>query len=190
MKILALDLASAVGWALGNSESPPMLGTFRCRRGGSEDELEDGWVSFGRWLLDMLIVHKPDLVGFEAPLVVGGDRGTSRPTNDITVRFLFGLAAVAGYEARKNGFDVADAHIQTVRKHFCGTGRAKKPDVISMCFRRGLKPADDNQADAIAILSFLQHCHGCPAPWARELPKQGGGLLVIPGTTELRRAPR
>jgi Holliday junction resolvasome RuvABC endonuclease subunit len=190
MKILALDLATTTGWALGTPESPPMLGSFRCPKVFDDDTLGQRWAKFALWLDDMITVHKPDLVGFEAPLVFGGAKGSSRPTNIDTIRFLIGLATIAELVAVQLSTEVEDAHIQQVRAHFCGSGRAKKPDVQAMCFRRGLKPADDNQADAIAILSFLQHCHGCPAPWARELPKVGGGLLVIPGTTELRRAQR
>lgn len=188
MRILALDLSTDSGWALGDAESPPRLGTYRCSKLFAEDQLGDRWVQFERWLGDMLLVLKPDLVGFEAPIIVGGGKGTTRPTNVETVRFLLGLATIAELVPTRMSIACEDAHIQQVRKHFCGHGFAKKDDVRAMCFRRGVMVADHNQADAVAILSFLQHCHGCPAPWARELPKQGGGLLIVPGTTQLRKA--
>ena len=55
----------------------------------------------------------------------------------------------------------------TVTKAFCGrsaTGKKKKELVLATAAHLGFCPADDNQADALAILSWCRHKRG-EEPW-------------------------
>jgi Holliday junction resolvasome RuvABC endonuclease subunit len=42
--------------------------------------------------------------------------------------------------------------VGTIKKYIAGKGNADKPAVINAIRARGFNPADDNEADAIAIL--------------------------------------
>jgi len=44
--------------------------------------------------------------------------------------------------------------IGTIKKHWTGSGNAKKPVMIQEAIRRGFNPKDDNEADALAILDL------------------------------------
>jgi Holliday junction resolvasome RuvABC endonuclease subunit len=156
MRLLALDIATCSGWAVDppGGGDRPLSGSFRAPSDG--ENYGRPFVAFTDWLDGMIQVHQPDIVAFEAPLVVGGRNGTTRPTNAHTVRLLFGLASMAEMVAERRSVDSFECHIQTVRKHFVGSGRADKREVMQRCRVFGWAPVDDNAADACAIWSFAK----------------------------------
>lgn len=154
-KIIALDIATTVGFAIdGPEEWKPLTGTVRFAADG--DDFGRAYVGFEKWLTDLIGVQKPDIMAFEAPLIVGGPRGTTRPTNANTVRLLFGLAAVAEMVGSRAGLRVFECHIQTVRRHFVGNGRCQKPEVRARCKLLGWDVQSNDAADAAAIWDFAR----------------------------------
>jgi hypothetical protein len=152
-RVLALDLASAAGWAADAPEGGrPIYGTFTNRVQG--DETGAAFRRFAEWLRGAIGIHLPDRLVYEAPLIVGGRGGTTRPTSHQTVRVLFGLAAVTEMVADERRVPCFEAHIQQVRKHFCSNGHATKDDVMRRCRLFGWTPADNNAADALAIWGY------------------------------------
>lgn len=83
----------------------------------------------------------------------------SIPTNAETIQTLIGLCWAAQIVAAERVLRVAGARPQTVRKHFCGSGHAKKADVQARCRMLGWSFADDNQADAMALWSWAKSTH-------------------------------
>jgi Holliday junction resolvasome RuvABC endonuclease subunit len=50
--------------------------------------------------------------------------------------------------------------VGTWKRHACGKGNASKQEVIAAMRERGFEPADDNEADAIAILLWALETNG------------------------------
>jgi Holliday junction resolvasome RuvABC endonuclease subunit len=49
--------------------------------------------------------------------------------------------------------------VGTIKKHATGKGNASKAEMIAAMRRRGHSPADDNEADALAILHWAGDIH-------------------------------
>lgn len=146
---LALDIAWMTGWAHVSPSGDVRHGSqaIGLRESGNLDFHEH---LFG-FVADMMLVMKPALVVYEAPLV--GPAGQDRALR------LIGAAAVAALAARRYGAKaVFAAHNNTVKKFFTGNGRAEKRDTIAACRARGWEPKDDNSADALALLSYALSC--------------------------------
>jgi hypothetical protein len=151
--VLALDLASVSGWAVGEPGGKPIHGSHRFASiGASHEAIFAGAV---RWINLLLNEHEPDLVVWEAPLA--GFKG-GKTTNDVTT-VLFGLPAVIGAIVYIRGvYDIRKADTAAVRHHFigCNPKRAKaKPMVVRQCFAMGWEVEDDNEADALAVWSYM-----------------------------------
>ena len=148
--LLALDLGTTTGWALRlGSETHSGTVSFRPSRydgGGMR------YVRFRNWL-DRLAadaggvsaIHYEEIrrhVGTDAAHVFGG--------------FLATLTAWC----EQNGIPYQGVPVGTWKRHACGKGNASKDDVIAAIRERGFKPADDNEADAIAILHWALETKG------------------------------
>lgn len=154
-RVLALDIATTVGFAVdGPEEWKPLTGAVRFAASG--DDYGRAYAGLDQWLFEFIGLHRPDVLAFEAPLIVGGRTGTTRRTNAHTVRLLFGLAAVAEMVGSRAGLPVYECHIQTVRRHFVGNGRAQKPEVMARCRALGWEVATNDAADAAAIWDFVK----------------------------------
>jgi len=152
-RVLALDLASTSGWAVGE---PGMLlahGSIRFASKGASHEAI--FANAFDWMQDKLGVYGPTTVVWEAPLPTSFSRG--RTTIDTTT-LLFGLPAVIGLAAYKRGiYDIRKAEIALVRRHFIGENPKRalaKRMVKHACQVRGWDVTDDNEADAIAVWSY------------------------------------
>jgi hypothetical protein len=151
--IMALDLASVTGWAIGEPGQQPVHGSIRFARAGSSHEAI--FAKAYRWMNGMIVSHAPKLVVWEAPLA-GFKRG--KTTNDVTT-ILFGLPAVIGASTYARGiYDVRKADTRDVRNHFigCSPKREKaKAMVMQQCRAQGWEVQDDNEADALATWSYM-----------------------------------
>lgn len=157
VRVLALDIASATGWAADRPSGGdrPVCGTFKVRPEG--EDLGPLYADFEEGLEGLIGLHQPTVLAFEAPLVFGGDTGSKRKTNHQTVRILFGLAAVAEKVGWQHNLDVYELHIQTVRKHFVGSGRADKSEVMARCRLLGWDPPSLDASDACACWDYARH---------------------------------
>ena len=148
--LLALDLGTTTGWALRlGSETHSGTVSFRPSRydgGGMR------YVRFRNWL-DRLAadaggvsaIHYEEIrrhVGTDAAHVFGGLLAT----------------LTAWCEERRLPYQ--GVPVGTWKRHACGKGNASKDDVIAAIRERGFKPADDNEADAIAILLWAIETRG------------------------------
>jgi len=154
--IIALDLATNLGFAVGMPGARPTFGTKRIGSPGCS--VGEFGSAFDLWLSDMITVHAPTVLCFEAPVLTLGH------TSIDTARKLMGMvyhAEVIAYrlEIRR----VFEESTSTVTKFFVGRGggfksRAeKKGATIAACKARGWNVGDDNQADACALFAFAEH---------------------------------
>ena len=167
MKLLALDLATNVGFAIAEPravEAWPagMLlqgacgpvdgvryGSHRIGSGGTEHG--KFFSLYADWLTDLLTVEAPDTVVFEAPLPRIANAGIEAG------RRALGLAATTDLIIYRRGIRAYELSVSTVRKTFCGNGRADKKEVMEACKRRGWNPPDLDTADALALLDAAVH---------------------------------
>jgi Holliday junction resolvasome RuvABC endonuclease subunit len=91
--------------------------------------------------------------------------------NVAAARKLMCLAGHTEFVALRRDVRCEEVSVQTVRKHFCGYGRAKKPDVQEQCRRLGWAYADDNAADALAVWAYVE---ACKAPRTAQRRLWGG----------------
>jgi hypothetical protein len=161
--ILALDLATQCGWAVdgfkrnARGETIPLSGSFRAGP-AIQDGMDHGaaYVDLRDRIVDLVSVHKPRFAIFEAPLQFAGNSNIKVGSSPATVRKLFGFCAVAEETLTRLGIETYEADVQSVRKHFCGHARAKKPDVARMCRTLCWHYDDDNAADALALWDFAR----------------------------------
>ena len=164
--ILALDLATVVGWAYCGPNFRPVTALEAKAAGRTYDlggEITSGshlvappGVALGQfldrfdlWLADMLIVNAPDYLVFEAPIHVAGS------TSIETARRLMSMAGLTELIAHRREIPIVrEVNVMSIKKHWTGNGRAKKPEMIEAARARGFTPRDDNEADALAVLDF------------------------------------
>ena len=141
--ILALDLGTTTGWALASLDGSIISGSqsFKLQRfegGGMR------FLRFKRWLTDIKQCNDGiDQVVFEE------------------VRRHVGVDAAHAYGGFMGQLTAWCEHHQipyqgipvgTIKKHATGKGNASKDEMLASVRTRGHSPADDNEADAIALL--------------------------------------
>lgn len=151
--ILALDLATVAGFAIGRPSDPnPRFGSFRCAR--PQGSLGAVYRGLSGWLRHTLSQEQIELLVFEAPMQQSIMLGR---TNATTARVLIGLCAIAEEIAYGAGIDCREAAIADIRRHFIGehlrSARAKAA-TIEACRRIGWNPKNDNEADALALWNY------------------------------------
>lgn len=167
MKVLALDIATRLGWAVGSAGSLPLFGAHQLPKARYDGDFSGRFVAMAQWLHDMIDMHAPTLIAYEEPLM---PRGVEMTTTWATTRLLIGLVSWADGVAEDRGVAAMEVNNSTWKKHFVGNGRAEKIDTIRKCFSLGMQPPDNNAADAIGILSFALHIKGQPPAWDSGLP--------------------
>jgi hypothetical protein len=116
------------------------------------------------WLGPILKDDKPDLVIYEAPLLMmpegkTDEDGRRRGGNAKTMAALIGMACMVEMLCCRWDVRVVQAASQSARKLFCGSGRADKAQVMAECKRRGWNPIDSNDADALCLLAYAIHLY-------------------------------
>jgi len=147
-KILALDLATRLGWAGGSPDGEPSYGTKVLPATG--EDIGRFAQAYNEWLLDMITLESPALIVFEAPILAG-------KTTPATARKLMGLAWHTEFCCRLRDIRCAEHHLQSVKKFFAGHGNADKAAMIAAAQRQGWSPRDDNAADALGLWAATVH---------------------------------
>ena len=141
--VLALDLGTTTGWALRNQDGGITSGimTFRPTR------FEGGGMRFLRfrgWLAEVAA-----LSGGVARIVfeeVRAHAGTD------AAHLYGGWLAILSAWSEQHGIPYQGVPVGTIKAFATGKGNANKAAMIAAIEARGFRPADDNEADAIALL--------------------------------------
>lgn len=153
-RILALDCATATGWAVqfdGAMESG--VQRFDLKRGESPGMR---FIRFRQWLNELMERTRPELVVYERP-----ERFRSGAAVDVCV----GMTTRVQEIAAQRGVEYCPVGPTTVKKHATGNGNADKDAMIVAAaewmgqhiedWLAALKePGRDNEADAICILAW------------------------------------
>ena len=143
--ILALDLGTTTGWALRSSDGAITSGSasFRPQRfegGGMR------FLRFKRWLAEL----KDMAGGIDALHFEEVRRHVSTDAAHAYGGFLATLTAWCEHHQ----IPYQGVPVGTIKKHATGKGNASKDDVLSAMRALGHAPADDNEADALALLRW------------------------------------
>jgi Holliday junction resolvasome RuvABC endonuclease subunit len=149
--VLTLDLGTTTGWALRTGDGMIASGTVSFR----PSRYDGGGMRYLRlraWLDQVAIdagaiatIHFEEVrrhVGTDAAHLYGG--------------FLATLTAWC----EQRGIAYQGAPVATIKRFIAGKGNADKAAVLAAVRARGFSPADDNEADAIAILLWATATRG------------------------------
>lgn len=142
--VLALDLGTKLGWAVRARDGAVWHGTeaFTPRKNWTPGQR---WLRARSFLTDLIVRHQATVIAYE------------------DVKRHMGTDAAHAYGAFLCIVQmVADSHratlqpvgVGTIKKHFTGKGNAAKEEMIAEARRRGFSPGSDNDADALAVLSW------------------------------------
>jgi hypothetical protein len=143
--ILALDLGQRTGWAVRNRDGAIASGTHEFRPG----RFEGGgmiWLRFRGWLQE--IDETSGGVGVVVFEEVRRHAGTA--ASHAYGGYLAHLTAWA----EANRVPYQGVPVGTIKRHVTGKGNADKQVVIDAVRKLGFAPADDNEADALALLNW------------------------------------
>lgn len=149
--VLALDLGTTTGWAIRTHGGLIASGTvsFRPSRydgGGMR------YLRFTNWLTEIDRLSGPiAAIWFEE---VRRHAGTD------AAHVYGGLMATLTSWAELRGVPYQGVPVGTIKRHWAGSGNAPKQTMIAAARARGFSPADDNEADALAILHWALETRG------------------------------
>jgi len=153
--ILALDLGTHTGWAVRHRGGIFTLGTenFTPRANWSPGQR---WLRFRSWLVSTIVQAQIHVIAYEQVIQGGwaGNREHAGHKSGAAGDAYGGFKALLEMAAASHNIVLYPVHVTTVKKHWTGDGRAKKPDMIAEARRRGFRPDSDNAADALAILDW------------------------------------
>lgn len=148
---LALDLGTSTGWAIRGHDGLITSGTVSLRPG----RFDGGgmrYLRFTNWLTEIDRLSGPvAAIWFEE---VRRHAGTDAS------HIYGGLMATLTTWAELRGIPYEGVPVGTIKRHATGKGNADKARMISAMRARGFSPADDNEADAIAILLWAIETKG------------------------------
>lgn len=143
--ILALDLGTQTGWALRGRDDDITSGseTFKPQRfegGGMR------YLRFKRWLIEI----KQSVDGIDAIFFEEVRRHAGVDAAHAYGGFLATLTAWCEHHQ----IPYQGVPVSTIKKHATGKGNANKEQMLAAARAKGYAPADDNEADALAILHW------------------------------------
>ena len=152
LTILALDLGHKTGWALGAPDGGITSGNEEFR----QDRWQGGgikFLKFKRWLTELKgCAGGLDLVVFEE---------VRRHLGVDSAHAFGGWLAILTAWCEHHGIPYEGVPVGTIKRHVTGKGNADKAAVIASVRALAFDPADDNEADALALLNWaLAHRAG------------------------------
>jgi hypothetical protein len=183
MILLSLDLATNIGWTIGEHDDPAFLyGTHKLPRTG--DDIGHFLLAYDDWLSKMRVQYMPsnslpkNEIVFEAPIL-------PRQTRIETVRKLNGLASHTEYFCICHNIRCMEAQVWAVRSFLKIHGRDQKAQVIEAIRWYGYNAGNDDEADAIAIRLYTIAKH-----WPEAMRKMKFDLGPLGATNVTSTKPR
>lgn len=152
MNILAIDLGTTTGWALGARDGTVRGGkaSFAARTGEGPGQR---WLKFRQFLSDTGKGAEIHVVYYERVL----------HHTAVQAAHVYGaFEAMLQIWCEINRIRMVQVSPGTIKKHWTGKGNADKAAMVDEARRRGYAPLDDNHADALALLSYARAEEGKP----------------------------
>ncbi len=172
--VLAIDLGTTTGFATARNglvhSGTACFRPARFQGGGMR------YLLFAHWLDEMAALGPIESVWFEE---------VRRHAATDAAHVYGGLMATLTAWCERRGIPYAGIPVGTIKKHATGKGNADKAAMIAAARAAGFNPADDNEADALALLRYVMASQLCAAqgPLPAQRPAQTGR------GTRARRAP-
>ena len=141
--ILALDLGTTMGWALRNAGV--IQHGFISFKGHRYEGGGMRYLRFGRWLSEVAASAEVSAVYFEE---------VRRHAGVDAAHVYGGLLATLTAWCESRGIPYQGVPVGTIKRHATGKGNASKEQVIAAMRALGHPVADDNEADALALLHW------------------------------------
>ena len=151
LPLLALDLGTTTGWALGRDARSIHSGTVSFRH-SRYDGGGMRYLRFQRWL-DQLAEDSGELKAIyfeEVRRHIGTD----------AAHLYGGFLATLSNWCETNAVAYQGVPVGTIKRFITGKGNASKEAVLAAVREHGHQPADDNEADAIALLRWALSTRG------------------------------
>jgi Holliday junction resolvasome RuvABC endonuclease subunit len=148
---LALDLGTTTGWALRDNAGLITSGTASFR----PSRFEGGGMRYVRFT-DWLVEHAMHANGIHRVVFEEVRRHAGTDAAHVYGGFLATLTSWC----EKHEIPYQGVPVGTIKRFIAGKGNADKEAVIAAVRARGFAPADDNEADAIAILLWAIETQG------------------------------
>jgi Holliday junction resolvasome RuvABC endonuclease subunit len=149
--VLALDLGTTTGWALRSRDGGITSGTITFK----PSRFEGGGMRFLRfrtWLAEVMALSGGvSRVVFEE---VRAHAGTD------AAHIYGGFLAHLSAWSEERGIPYQGVPVGTIKAFATGKGNANKATMTAAIRARGFRPADDNEADAIALLLWATDAQG------------------------------
>lgn len=144
VNILALDLGTKLGWAIRGRDGRIMHGTevFTPRASWSPGQR---WLRARSFLADLITRHQVHAIAYE---------DVKRHAGTDAAHAYGAFLCLVQMAADSHRATLMPVGVGTIKKHWTGKGNADKDAMIAQAKARGYRPADDNSADALAILSW------------------------------------
>ncbi|WBQ11307.1 hypothetical protein L2D01_05865 [Hyphomonadaceae bacterium ML37] len=149
--MLALDLGTSTGWALRTPDGLITSGTLSLR----PSRYDGGgmrYLRFSGWL--------GELDRLSGPVAAIWFEEVRRHAATDAAHVYGGLMATLTAWAELRGVPYQGVPVGTIKRHATGKGNAPKEAMIAAGRARGFSPADENEADAIAILLWAIETRG------------------------------
>lgn len=152
MILLAMDLATRTGLAIGDTSGGPLCHTETLGKPGEgHGHRFSQCLHMTRRLIEQ---HKPAVIAIEAPIVTGAKGGAER------AQLAMGLRACVMGICHIRGVRFLEYPVQTIRKHFIGQGNLKRDEakraVMNRCRQLGWHVDNDNESDAAAVFDLAR----------------------------------
>jgi hypothetical protein len=153
--VLALDLASRVGWAYGcPGDRQPLCGAWILPPSDAGDHGRK-FAAMENELEDLLVIYRPVLILVEAPLP------PTAVSNASTWAHQLGLSAIAASSAYRHDIRFRQQAASTIRLEILGTcrfpGGDPKDAIMDYCAGRGWTVPNHDAGDA--CITWLYGCH-------------------------------
>lgn len=146
VNILAIDIGTTTGWAMRTRDGVIRSSSHACAIKGLEGRGQ-------RWLKFRALLNEIDPDGLVN--VVYFEQVISHGNNSSHSAHIFGgFLAMLEVWCEMRNIRLIGVGVGVVKKNWTGNGAAKKPEMIAQAVARGFSPKDDNEADALAILSL------------------------------------
>lgn len=149
--ILALDLGTTMGWALRNAGV--IQHGFISFKGHRYEGGGMRYLRFGRWLSEVAASAEVSAVYFEE---------VRRHAGVDAAHVYGGLLATLTAWCESRDIPYQGVPVGTIKRHATGKGNASKEQVIAAMRALGHPVADDNEADALALLHWAMAEEGQP----------------------------
>lgn len=152
MKLIALDLASTTGVAIGDTGDRPYCHTERMGPPGSSHGQR--FTQMLRMTKRLILQHEPDVIVVEQAIAGGVKGGQER------VQLAMGYRAAVMITCFAQNLRVEEYAVSSIRKHFIGdgkmAGRKAKAAVMARCRHLGWHAENDNESDAAAAWDYAR----------------------------------